>query len=265
MFARYLIALQLSLGVASFAAPITTIYATAYGNVGTAIVAIDGSQVSWTRPQLKPLEGAIAVGADGIRTMRRENNSDTSLYPFNPNDPATEVDVINGLVAAADDGARGDGVNYLVDTTGGGVHMCETDWSNCSLLFSNGFTYSGIAYDWSDGTIWLSRHNPFNIIEHRTLAGGLLSSFTTNNFTMTGLALDSASSTLYFGDYDDPSALFGYTKQGQFVERVHYAELNVTVFMGLDTQNEVPEPGTGLLALCGAVMVSLGHFLHRRA
>ncbi len=100
--------------------------------------------------------------------------------------------------------------NYAVGSLSGRVYSFDADWQNPTTLFTLPPTlpsganalWLGIAYDATDGTLWVSTHNNLpNVVANYTSDGTLLSSFDLNTQynLATGLGIDPADQTLWVG------------------------------------------------------------------
>jgi hypothetical protein len=200
---------------------------------------VQGASVtnSWTQHNIG--EYAIAIlntvrtlgvfGPGSEYTLSGTYTGTNFAYPFN--NQAVYDGTTNGIL------------NYTVDYGGGGVYSTKTDWSNPTLLFSTTAGYIGIAYDSTDGTLWLSSFNG-NTVEHRSLQGALISSFVVPFSRITCLALDPADDTLWMGSQSTEGTFYQYSKTG--------VQLSTVIYSALLSQNTlggefvVPPAPTGL-------------------
>ena len=92
--------------------------------------------------------------------------------------------------------------NYLVDGVSGTVYQTNLDYTNPVALFTilgASDVWSGISYDPSNNSLWLSQAGGTGEIADFSLSGVLLSSFSTGH-TNSALAFDPQDSTLWLND-----------------------------------------------------------------
>jgi hypothetical protein len=197
--------------------PVSALYLTAGDNSTNWVVQGASVTNSWT--QHNNTEYAIAilntvrtlgvVGPGSEYTLGGTYTGTNFAYPF---------------AGPVYDGTTNGILNYTVDYDGGGVYSTKTDWSNPTLLFSVAPRYLGIAYDSTDGTLWLSQFNG-NTVEHRSVNGALLSSFVVPFTSITCLALDPADGTLWMGSQSTEGTFYQYSKAGVQLSTVTYPAL----------------------------------------
>lgn len=108
-----------------------------------------------------------------------------------------------------------DGVqnNYGIECCGSpnSVTVADLTWENQTKLFSLPADGTGIAYDSSDGTLWVTLFD--GTVRHYTLGGGELSQFTPGVGSMCCLAYDELAGTLWFG-INGSGTIYQYSKAG---------------------------------------------------
>jgi hypothetical protein len=148
-----------------------------------------------------------------------------------------------------------DGVhNYSVEYSNAIVYQFDRNWGSPVPLFQlfqtignqqyvAMFRYMGIAYDSLSGSVWLARDKgdlSGGIIENRSLTGDLLSTFDVPYTGVSGLALDSADRTLWFGaswgPYSHPGTLFQYSRAGLYLSSLSLPELAGATITGGEFQ-----------------------------
>lgn len=184
------------------AGPISTLYLT----TSSRIAAVQGSSLVYSQPHLVNYEWAITV-RDTVRTA--------SYWPglYGPgNEYALALGAPTGSVSTPTivnlaDGATDGQYNYA--TAYNTVYRFGTDWSGGEALFSIVGTYSpnnwtGITYDPFTNSLWVMQWQDVTgagtTVAQFSLAGMLLSSFTTGMTQTTGLAMDYADGTLWLSN-----------------------------------------------------------------
>ncbi len=122
------------------------------------------------------------------------------------------------------DGTTDTKLNYSVDFDSGNVYSFKSDWTNPTFLFSEPAGFLGIAYDATDNSLWLANFNG-TTIEHRSLFGTLISSFTVPFTSITFLAIDPADNTLWMGSQNTEGSFYQYLKTGVQLSSVFYPAL----------------------------------------
>lgn len=106
--------------------------------------------------------------------------------------------------------------NFCAEWSGNGaVYQFDPDWGSQTTLFSTGQSYTGIAYDSSDNSFWLSLDTT-GVVEHRDLNGNLLGSFTIGSGRWACLAYEASSDTLWTVN-NQGSEMRQYQKDGTLV------------------------------------------------
>ncbi|MDQ2986449.1 MAG: PEP-CTERM sorting domain-containing protein [Armatimonadota bacterium] len=198
-------------------------------------------------------EYPIAV-ADEVRTLGGADPDVGAEYTLAGVDTGTRYNFPAGI-SSAWDGTTDLVNNYLLDFGTGTVYQTGLDWSSPTPLFTvGGGNYLGITYDFSDDTLWVSGWSQ-GIVEHRSLGGALLGSFATPFSSISCLALDDVTGTLWMGTQAQQGTFFQYSKAGASMGSVFIEELVTQNTLGGEFRAVVPEPatllvvGVGLLAL----------------
>jgi hypothetical protein len=129
------------------------------------------------------------------------------------------------------DGATDGSSNYSVDFLTGDVYAFDTVWANPMLLFSTASGYLDITADSSTGTLWVASFIG-TTVEHRSLGGAVLSSFTVPFTSISCLALDPADGTLWLGSQHAQGTFYQYSQAGTLLNTVHYTELETQNTLG---------------------------------
>lgn len=136
------------------------------------------------------------------------------------------------------DGAT-DGVshNFAWDINNNTAYQFDLNWANPQILFTLTDTNSraGITFDPTNDSLWLSGYGS-STIEDRSLAGGLLSSFTVGHIQNTALAFDPADGTLWMGTSTLLGTFQQYSRSGQLLGSQFYASLTATGTLGGEFQ-----------------------------
>ena len=122
-------------------------------------------------------EYAIAV-VDDVRTMgqRAGRGARYSLAGEDLGDRYTKQQNVANIFDGASDGKNSYAIGMMDQVQA--VMKFDRNWANGIRLFDLRTAYSGIAYDPTDKTLWLTTQTS-SAIEHRTLDGTLLGSFDT--------------------------------------------------------------------------------------
>lgn len=160
---------------------------------------------------------------------------------FSNPDPGPQV-----MEDAATDGTTIYGLAWFVQD----IFSHDLDFSNRQSVkhwsLTLGYRYSGIAYDPSDNTLWLSGWS-ISEMHHVDLNGDLIGSFPLTADKNVALALDPADDTLWFNGYGT-NTLYQYDKNGNLLDQITPAGLPEITYSGADI-NVVPEPTTAVFLL----------------
>jgi hypothetical protein len=161
------------------------------------------------------------------------------------------------------DGTSDGSSNYSVDFETGIVYRMNLNWSNATPLFNTGFGGAnalGITYDPNNNSLWVSQWSG-NLVRDFTLGGAALSSFNATGFngSLSCLALDSATNTLWMGSQNAQGTFSEFSRTGTLLQTQSYATMAPENTLGGEFRI-VPEPSTALSAL---LVASAGFFTRR--
>ena len=256
-----MVVLVLALSVATHAGPVSRYYVTA-GEQGM-IHVIQGSSVvdSWSTQNR---EYPIAVLGGFVRTSRPRGGGTGSEYTTGGTFTGTTYPY-PGTIGAFYDGTTDGTHNYGYDYNNGGMYRMDLDWQNPTLLFAGPTHDLAITYDPTNASLWVANWSG-QTIKNLDMAGNTLSSFNTGITKMTGLALDHADGTLWFGTQEDldgaTRTLYQYSKGGALLSTDTYASLSDQNYLGGEFEF-VPEPST-IALLCMGVFGFLAYARRRR-
>ena len=233
------------------------LYLTDFGTTNSYIV--QGGNVVGTFNRASANDNAFAVTSD-IKSFERfsgnGHNYDLSgayLGPLASTNPGFQ-DCYDG----ATDGTNTWTVGHNDFNTNFAVIQGGADWSGAGVLFTPTDRSSGITFDSSDGTLWISRNiGGSDGIDHYATNGTYLGGFTYNflNGAGYGLAYDAADDTLWLsGGFGTSGDLFQFSKSGTLLNTLTVAGLSGSNIMGAEFA-AVPEPATmavlglGILAM----------------
>jgi hypothetical protein len=190
-------------------------------------------------------EYPIAVFNNKIRTLGTFTGSFGAEYNTNLTfDGTSFTNQFGGGVNVYDGTTDAVSKNYTVDYNSGDVYATDLNWSNPQFLFTTAPGFLGITYDPTDNSLWLSNFN-CNVLEHRTLFGTLMSSFTTPFTAITCLALDPADNTLWMGSQSTQGTFYQYSKAGVQLSTVFYGSLTTQNTLGGEFQNSAAQSTSG--------------------
>lgn len=211
---------------------------TAIGNT-----AVSASQASGS-------EYNIAVSGD-IRTTGQRGSTLGQQYTLGM--------VSTGTTYAGSWGGYFDGTtdgtnNYTLDFDSGDVMRFDRNWQNGVSLFNVGGSgqYLGITYDGAGG-LWISQWAGTGV-EHRAMNGALLGGFSAGFNSITALAMNQATGTLWMGTQNSFGVFTEFSQTGTALDVVTYSNMaNSNVLGGEFDINPVPEPATIAVLGIGAL------------
>jgi hypothetical protein len=131
------------------------------------------------------------------------------------------------------DGATDGLANYSIDTAGG-VYRFNRDWTNPVLLFDAGGIGS-LTYDPTNQSLWVSQFSTTTIVNY-TLAGAVISMFSTGHSQNMALALDHADGTLWLHDRTTQGTFEQWSKTGTLLNRIAVAGMSSQNALGGEMQ-----------------------------
>jgi hypothetical protein len=230
-------------GTASAAGPVSKLYLTAGDQ--QMIWVVQGTSVVNSWSEQHQFEYPLAVSST-IRTLGRFAGEFGSEY--------TLAGAFTGTTYAFPfsggqflvDGTTDTTSNYSVDANTGDVYSFSSTWTNPTYLFTTSSGFGDIAYDSTDNSLWLASFAG-NTVEHRSLFGTLISSFTVPFSNITCLAVDPADNTLWMGSQGTLGTFYQYSKSGTALGSVFYPALSGQNTIGGEFQAVVSgvSPGSG--------------------
>jgi len=204
-------------------------------------------------PTVSGDEYNLAVMGD-IRTTSQRNSTNGEQYDLSMVSTGTPY---AGNWAGLYDGTT-DGVsNFSLDYDTGNVLAFDRNWQGGTTLFNLGAgagNYLGITYDGSGG-LWVSQWTG-TMVEHYSMSGTLLGSFNAGFSSITCLAMDYNTGTLWMGSQNAFGQFNEFTTSGTNLQTVFYGGMTADNTLGGEFEyNAVPEPasmavlGLGLIAL----------------
>ncbi len=180
---------------------------------------------SWSvLPDTAQYQYPIAV-IDTIRTMGADIGQIGAEYDSFGNDLGPRYTHPAGPIRSWDGTTDGTS-NYTIDTTGG-VYRLGLDWSNPVLLIDAG-SIGSLTYDPTNDSLWVTQFGN-DLVVNYTLAGAVISSFSTGHDQNMAIALDHADGTLWLHDRTTQGTFEQWTKAGVMLDRIAIA--------GMATQN----------------------------
>jgi hypothetical protein len=167
----------------------------------------------------------------------------------------------------ATDGTRNWTISHNDFSNNFAVLVGDANWGSMQIAFVPINRSSGIAYDATDGTLWISNNSGgSNQVEHYTTAGVLLGSFPVGlqSGGGYGIALDPLDQTLWLpGAFGTAGQLHQYTKSGTLLGVVNVPGMTTNV-LGAEFRRTLPPPqsyctsGTTTNG-CTAAIAASGH------
>jgi hypothetical protein len=226
------------------------------------ILVLQGSSVVATYPTVSTSsrEYPIIVLGSVIRTDGPNSGEPGYEYTLAGTPTGTSYAVPSIIQSAWD--ATTDGTHiYLMDYSAGIVYQTDLDYTNPVALFSGlgSGAFLGITYDPTNNSLWLSGWTS-NLVSNYTLSGTLLSSFNAGISSLTSLALDPATGTLWMGSQQNEGTFYEYSKSGTLLQTVVYPGLTSQNTLGGEFAfSAIPEPSTTALFATGIFAVVLGN------
>jgi len=208
-------------GTANATGPVSKLYLTAGDQ--QMIWVVQGTSVvnSWTAQH--QFEYPLEV-SNTIRTLGRFAGEFGSEYTLAGAFTGTTYSFPFGLGPELLDGTTDTQTNYSVDFNTGDVYSFNSTWGNPTFLFTTSPDFLGITYDATDNTLWLANFGG-NTVEHRSLFGTLISSFTVPFTSISCLALDPADNSLWMGSQNTEGTFYQFSKSGTALGSVFYPAL----------------------------------------
>jgi hypothetical protein len=191
------------------------LYINQYDSAG--MVVVQGGVVVRSWNTLTAGENALAV-AGTIRTGGNRWFGSGLGYEYdlkgNPLGPVYSTPAAGNWFDGTTDGVAH---NYAVQHNGDyNLYRFNREWGGAEVLFSVGFATSGIAYDASDDTFWVT-DSLSRLVRQLDMSGNVLGSFLANDGPFAyGIALDPADGTLWVGGFGS-SVIYQYDKAGHFL------------------------------------------------
>ncbi|MBS1703030.1 MAG: PEP-CTERM sorting domain-containing protein [Armatimonadetes bacterium] len=185
----------------------------------------------------------IAVDGD-IRTTAERSSFPGTQYDLSMNPTGTTY---GGTWAGLFDGTT-DGVkNYTVDYDTDSVLVFDRDWQNGQTLFSldsSAHQFLGITYD-GQGGLYVSDWAG-TMVHHYTMNGVETGSFDVGYDSITCLAMDYTTGTLWMGSQNHKGTFDEYMTDGTHLQTVTYGGINPPNTLGgeFDLAAAVPEPAS---------------------
>lgn len=209
------------------------------------------SLFSWTAGDGGEYPIAVFADTGSLRTSGFGGGGQGREYDFAGN-------VIGGPYTLSGIGSAWDATTdgsflYMVDYTNGNVVRTNLDYTGATVLFGGlgSSAFLGSTYDPTNNSLWISGWIN-NQVRNYTLDGTLLSSFNAGAAanSLTSLALDYATDTLWMGTQNAFGQFFEYSKTGTLLQTVNIGGLSGQNTLGGEFAfTAVPEPTT--LVLCG--------------
>ena len=180
---------------------------------------------SWSpAPGTAQYQYAMAI-TDSIRSLGANVSDIGAQYDFNGTDLGLRYTHPAGP-ARAWDGTTDGSFNYCIDGSGG-IYRFNPDWTNPTLLFTAG-SIGALTYDPTNNSMWVSQFST-TMVTNYTMAGVVISSFSTGHTQNMALALDHADGTLWLHDRTATGTFEQWSKTGTLLNRI--------AVPGMSTQN----------------------------
>ncbi len=246
--------------------PVSNYYLT-NGDGGTNWLVLGTSATSFAQANPDMLgEYAISVTPSFVRTLHNGNDTTQGLgseytlgFVFTGN--TFSFSPTRGFYDATNDGQ----FIYSVDFNNGEVVRMNLDWSSPTVLFDTGFGSAnalGITYDTATNSLWVSQWGGTTVANF-SLAGTPLSSFDAGFGTISSLAYNPISDTLWMGSQSNQGTFSEFSKAGALLQAPTYASmLSENTLGGEFVISAVPEPAS--LVLCGSGIAAYAGYVWRR-
>lgn len=252
--AHFALVAALGLSAASAWAQRSELYLTTYENT-KAYVVQNGTiirQFDRTRPNDGPalvVQNTIKMFGQAGGAVGREYDLNGNLLSGQYPNPGF-VDCYDG----ATDGRRNWTIAHNDFNNNFAVIAADADWGNPQVSFVPVRRSSGITYDPTDNSLWITNNvGGSDRVQHYDLNGNLLGEFAIGYISGGGygIALDYADGTLWIpGAFSTAGRLYQYDKQGNLLQTVTVQGLNTNV---LGAEFQIPEPAGLLLAGLGGL------------
>lgn len=257
LFAAMLTALVPASALAAIG-PTSTLYVMNYGEFsGGTVVGLDlfqgANELSF--PTGNAVDICIGVAGGDVRTMGYSGGDSGSRFNL-AGSPLSGGPYANTIPnSQLHDGTSDGAFNYSVNYTTGDVLEFDRNWASPTVLFNATATLPGagwITMNAADGSFWLSQWGGPDRVEHRSHAGGLLSSFNSGILGSAGLALDPVDGTLWMSD--GSSTLYQFSQGGILLQSPTYSITGSLYGMEFETTS-VPEPASLAALAVGAAIL----------
>lgn len=212
LFLSLVALVAVSLTAAAQTGPKSPLYLTYVNNSGYNIVVVQGNSIINIFPEAygPPNERPIAVWGD-VRTIGNFTGYPGGQYTLN----GTPTGTLYSSPIQYPGDSTSDGLhNYLVDYFSGWVYQTARDFTSPIALFNVGPFSTGITYDASNNSLWISWAAGPGTVADYSLSGTLLSSFSIGKPEFSFLALDPADHTLWLVDSTYTGNLQQYSTAG---------------------------------------------------